>query len=112
MTAPTKVLLVSGSLRAASVNSAVLRTAASLAGDGVPTTLFTGMGGLPHFNPDDDQDGGPVPTAVADLRRRLAEALVPEVLVVMRVSTTRAACRAPRRPAPTRRRSGADGPRA
>ena len=31
MTAPTKILLVSGSLRSESVNSAVLRTAASLA---------------------------------------------------------------------------------
>ena len=74
MTAPTKILLVSGSLRSESVNSAVLRTAASLAGDGVRTTLYNGMGGLPHFNPDDDPDGGPVPTAVADLRRQLADA--------------------------------------
>ena len=68
------VLLVSGSLRAQSVNSAVLRTAASLASDPVRTTLYEGMGALPHFNPDHDPDGGPVPAAVADLRRRLAEA--------------------------------------
>jgi NAD(P)H-dependent FMN reductase len=32
------------------------------------------MGTLPHFNPDDDPDGGPVPAPVADLRRRLADA--------------------------------------
>jgi NAD(P)H-dependent FMN reductase len=73
MTAPTHVLLVSGSLRAESVNSAVLRTAASLAGEGVRATLYDGMGALPHLNPDNDPDGGPVPAAVADLRRRLAE---------------------------------------
>jgi chromate reductase, NAD(P)H dehydrogenase (quinone) len=70
----TKVLLVSGSLRAESVNSAVLRTAAALAGDRIRTTLYEGMGTLPHFNPDDDPEGGPVPAAVADLRRRLADA--------------------------------------
>jgi chromate reductase, NAD(P)H dehydrogenase (quinone) len=74
MTGPIEVLLVSGSLRAESVNTAVLRTAASLAGDGVRATLYDGMGRLPHFNPDDDPDGGPVPAIVADLRRRLAEA--------------------------------------
>ena len=68
MTAPTKVLLVSGSLRAESVNSARLRTGAAIAGDGIHTTLYRGMGALPHFNPDDDPDGGPVPAAVADLR--------------------------------------------
>ena len=70
----TEVLLVSGSLRAESVNSAVLRTAAALAGDRIRTTLYEGLGTLPHFNPDDDPDGGPVSAPVADLRRRLADA--------------------------------------
>ena len=70
----TEVLLVSGSLRAKSVNSAVVHTAAALAGDGIRTTLYAGMGTLPHFNPDDDPDGGPVSAPVADLRRRLADA--------------------------------------
>ena len=69
----TEVLLVSGSLRAKSVNRAVLRTAAALAGDGIRTTLYGGMGTLPHFNPDEDPDGGPVRAAVADLRQRLAD---------------------------------------
>jgi NAD(P)H-dependent FMN reductase len=72
--AVTEILLVSGSLRAKSVNSAVLRTAAALAGDGIRTTLYDGMGTLPHFNPDEDPDGGPVRAAVADLRQRLAAA--------------------------------------
>ncbi len=74
MTGPTKVLLVSGSLRAESVNSALLRTAAALAGDRISTTLYEGLGTLPHLNPDDDPDGGRVPAAVTGLRRRLAEA--------------------------------------
>ena len=47
----TEVLLVSGSLRAESVNGAVLRTAAALAGDGMRPTLYVGLGTLPHFNP-------------------------------------------------------------
>ena len=72
--AVTNVLLISGSLRARSVNSAVLRTAAAVAGDGIRTTLYGGMGLLPHFNPDEDPDGGPVRAAVADLRQRLADA--------------------------------------
>jgi chromate reductase, NAD(P)H dehydrogenase (quinone) len=72
--AVTKVLLVSGSLRAKSVNSAVLRTAAAVARDGIRTSLYGGMGTLPHFNPDEDPEGGPVRTAVADLRQRLSDA--------------------------------------
>jgi chromate reductase, NAD(P)H dehydrogenase (quinone) len=69
-----KVVLISGSLRSASTNSAVLRTAAAVAPDGVETELYEGMGDLPHFNPDDDPDGGTPPSAVADLRARLATA--------------------------------------
>jgi hypothetical protein len=46
MTGPIEVLLVSGSLRAESVNTAVLRTAASLAGGGVRATLAIRRGDL------------------------------------------------------------------
>jgi chromate reductase, NAD(P)H dehydrogenase (quinone) len=70
----TKILLVSGSLRAESVNAAVLRTAASVAGPRVHATLYEGMATLPHFNPDDDPDGGPVAAPVSDLRQLLADA--------------------------------------
>jgi len=66
--------MISGSLRAGSVNTAVLTTAGSLAGDGVETSLYGGMGELPPFNPDDDPDGGPVDGRVAELRRRIGEA--------------------------------------
>lgn len=74
MAGPLEILLISGSLRAGSVNTAVLRTAASLADEGIRATLYEGLGELPHFNPDDDPEGGPVHLAVADLRRQLREA--------------------------------------
>jgi chromate reductase len=69
--APVRILLVSGSLRAGSTNSSLLRTADALAPDGVVTTLYGGLGDLPHFNPDDDVDGEPLAPAPADLRARL-----------------------------------------
>jgi chromate reductase len=69
-----KLLLISGSLRAGSTNSATLRTAAALAPDGVEATIYDGMGHLPHFNPDDDPaDGVGLDPEVAALRAALAE---------------------------------------
>jgi NAD(P)H-dependent FMN reductase len=67
-----RVLLVLGSLRSRSTNTAVLRTARSSAPEGVVADLYDGLGELPHFNPDDDVN--PLPPAVADLRRRIREA--------------------------------------
>ncbi|MGQ0842486.1 NADPH-dependent FMN reductase [Actinokineospora sp.] len=66
------LLLVCGSLRTGSSNGAVLATAATLAPEHVTTSRYTGLGELPHFNPDDDRD--PLPPAVAELRARLGEA--------------------------------------
>lgn len=63
------VLLISGSLRAGSTNSAALWTAATLTLDGISTEIFEGMGALPHFNPDDDAE--PLHPAVSHLRARL-----------------------------------------
>jgi NAD(P)H-dependent FMN reductase len=74
MNRPPHLLLVSGSLREGSTNTAVLRTAAALAGDEVTTTLYGAMGELPHFNPDDDREGQPVRAAVAELRAQIAAA--------------------------------------
>jgi chromate reductase len=68
------LLLISGSLRAQSTNSAALRTAAQLASDGLTTTTYEGMGSLPHFNPDDDAEGVVPHPAVAELRRAVAGA--------------------------------------
>ena len=70
----TTVLLVSGSLRAASTNGAVLRTAAAVAPPGVETVLYDGLGTLPHFNPDDDAEGTEVHPAVAAMRAAVVDA--------------------------------------
>jgi chromate reductase len=68
---PISILLISGSLRTGSTNSSLLRTARALAPDGVVTTLYEALGDLPHFNPDDDVDGEPLPAVPADLRAQL-----------------------------------------
>ena len=64
-----RVLLVSGSTRSASVNSALVRTALLCAPPGV-TTVRYGMTGLPYFNPDDDSE--PLPPSVVALRAAIA----------------------------------------
>jgi chromate reductase, NAD(P)H dehydrogenase (quinone) len=61
-----KVMLVSGSLRQASTNTALLRTAQSIAPPGIAAELYGGMARLPHFNPD--LDAPPLHPAVAQLR--------------------------------------------
>jgi NAD(P)H-dependent FMN reductase len=61
-----RILLVSGSTRAASTNTAALRTAATLVPPGVEAVVFTGVAELPAFNPDDDHDDVPAP--VRELR--------------------------------------------
>jgi NAD(P)H-dependent FMN reductase len=67
------ILLVSGSLRAMSTNTALLRTMAALADDAV---LYDRMALLPHFDPDDDIE--PLHPEVAHLRAALdgADAVV------------------------------------
>ncbi|HEX4463521.1 MAG TPA: NAD(P)H-dependent oxidoreductase [Solirubrobacterales bacterium] len=69
-----RLLLISGSLRSGSTNSATMRTAAALVPAGVEATIYDGMGRLPHFNPDDDpSDGIGLDPEVAALRAALAE---------------------------------------
>lgn len=63
--------MISGSLRASSNNSALLRTARTLMPDGFRGVHYEGMAELPHFNPDDDHD--PLHPSVIDLRARIAE---------------------------------------
>jgi NAD(P)H-dependent FMN reductase len=71
----SRLLLISGSLRAGSTNSATLRTAAALAPDGIEIEIYDGLGRLPHFNPDDDPtDGVGLDPEVAALRAALTEA--------------------------------------
>lgn len=66
------LLLISGSTRAASTNTAVLRTAQALAPAEVSTTLYDGLSELPAFNPDDDHP--PLHPAVDRLRRAVGTA--------------------------------------
>ena len=47
-----KILAISGSLRAASSNTAILKAAQQLAPNNLEILLYHGLGDLPHFNPD------------------------------------------------------------
>ena len=69
---PARLLAVSGSLRAISTNSALLQAASRIAPDGIAITLYDGLAGLPHFNPDLDIE--PAPATVMDLRARVRDA--------------------------------------
>ena len=67
-----RILLVSGSIRSGSTNTALLRAALAASPPGVEARLFEAMTDLPHFNPDDDVD--PLPAAVVHLRSEIAAA--------------------------------------
>ena len=71
----TRILGISGSLRAASLNSLLLRAAARVAPAGVSIEIYAGIGALPLFNADLDATALP---AVAALRAALnaADALL------------------------------------
>ncbi|MBA3844752.1 MAG: NAD(P)H-dependent oxidoreductase, partial [Actinobacteria bacterium] len=69
MVGAVRILLVSGSTRSGSTNTAALRTAQAVAPDGVSTVLYERLADLPAFNPDDDHD--PLPASVADLRAQI-----------------------------------------
>ncbi len=68
----TRILLISGSTRGGSTNTAALRTMRAIAPRGVTATLYQGLSSLPAFNPDDDRD--PLPPAAAGLRREIGAA--------------------------------------
>jgi chromate reductase, NAD(P)H dehydrogenase (quinone) len=59
-----RILALSGSLRAASTNTAALEALRLLAPAGVEIALYREMAALPYFNPDDD-DQTPPPAVVA-----------------------------------------------
>jgi chromate reductase, NAD(P)H dehydrogenase (quinone) len=65
----TEVLLLSGSTRGASTNSAALRTVAADAPEDVRAVTVDLLSELPAFNPDDDHGDPPAPV------RRLREAI-------------------------------------
>jgi chromate reductase, NAD(P)H dehydrogenase (quinone) len=68
-------LAISGSLRAASLNSALLRATARLAPPGISVQLFQRLGDFPLFNPDIEETD---PFPVATLRNQIiaADALI------------------------------------
>jgi NAD(P)H-dependent FMN reductase len=68
------LLAISGSLRARSTNTEVLRAAARLAPASVHVTLLAGLGDLPHFNPDLDAEGAAPAAPVVALRAQVAAA--------------------------------------
>jgi NAD(P)H-dependent FMN reductase len=68
-----KVLGLVGSLRAASINRQIAELASEAAPDGVAVTIFEGLGDLPFYNEDIDNDVD-VPAAVTALRAAAAEA--------------------------------------
>jgi chromate reductase len=69
-TSVLNIVGISGSIRARSSNTALLRAAARFA----PVVLYEGLAGLPPFNPDLDEEGLTPPPEVAALRRLLIEA--------------------------------------
>ncbi len=72
MASPSRLLLISGSLRRGSTNTAVLLTAQAVAPDGIEAELYDGLDRLPHFNPDDDVE--PLHAAVAAFRSAVNDA--------------------------------------
>jgi chromate reductase, NAD(P)H dehydrogenase (quinone) len=61
-----RVVAISGSLQAASSNTALVRLAAGLSDSRVSVAVFDGLADLPYFNPD--LDGEEPPRAVTELR--------------------------------------------
>ena len=69
-----RILAISGSLRARSANTELLRAAQLVADPSWTFDHYGGLASLPHFNPDDDFEGATPPEPVRDLRARIAAA--------------------------------------
>lgn len=70
--ADVNILALVGSLRAASVNRQLAELAAEIAPAGVTVTVYQGLGELPFYNEDIDNDD--VPASVVALRAAAADA--------------------------------------
>jgi len=66
-----RILALSGSLRAESLNTRLIEEAARLAPAGMTISRWDRLDDLPHFSPERDID--PAPAQVADLRERIHE---------------------------------------
>jgi NAD(P)H-dependent FMN reductase len=71
MAAEVRILLISGSTRHGSGNTAALRTVQAVAPDGITAEIYGGLAALPAFSPDEDQQP---PGPAAELRARIAAA--------------------------------------
>jgi NAD(P)H-dependent FMN reductase len=69
--ADVKILALVGSLRAASINRQLAELAAETAPEGVAVTVFDGLGDLPFYNEDIDNEN--VPASVVALREAAGE---------------------------------------
>jgi chromate reductase len=65
-----RILAISGSLKAGSVNTAILQEMSAFAGSSVHYQLYEGLGELPPFNPDHETGN----SAVKEFKERLREA--------------------------------------
>src|SRR5437763_17155493 len=75
--ADVRILLISGSTRRGSGNTAALRTVQALAPDGITAELYDGLAALPAFSPDEDER--PTASRPAGLRPVLAGGRGPHV---------------------------------
>src|SRR5258708_4591230 len=64
-----RILAMSGSLRASSTNTRLVRAIGALAPENMEITIYDGLADLPHFTPD--LDGDDPPASVRTLRRLL-----------------------------------------
>jgi chromate reductase len=67
-----KILGLVGSLRRASFNRGLIRAAQELAPDGVTVELYEGLGEIPFFNQDVEDEGDPA--SVKELKEKIREA--------------------------------------
>ena len=67
------ILAISGSVRAASTNTAMLRAVAALAAPEHEVTVLAGLGDLPVFSPDLETGAGPSGIETMDDRESITE---------------------------------------
>ncbi len=67
-----RILAISGSLKASSTNTALVRAIATMAPEDMEVTIYDGLGNLPHFTPDLDDEKSPA--SVVHLRGLLCAA--------------------------------------
>ena len=67
-----KILAICGSTRKTSANQSLIKAIVKLSSDTLEIKIFDGLSGIPHFNPDLDNNNPP--ENVLHFRRQLAEA--------------------------------------